>query len=169
MKKVWIFILLAALLAATGGCASDPAEPPQSDEVVTLPSEEVTTLPSNETTAEQEVTPEQEDTAASEDMYSGEIKLENITADSNQEVYTITGKAATLVNEDTPSGAPEYEYGETVSVTLPAGSMIRSDHVGNESVTIESIYDDYQKDNGDLKVYNFIYNTVEGTLGNMSN
>jgi hypothetical protein len=104
--------------------------------------------------------------------YSGELSFNKITYNSNSRVYTITGNAAKFITDETESGAPEYEYGQNVSVSLPAGTKITSQHnqkKGESVVTIDNIYDDYQKKLPEFETYPFIYNTKTKTLGNIGN
>ena len=100
--------------------------------------------------------------------YSGELSFDKITYDSNSKIYTITGRAAKFITAETESGAPLYEYGQTVSVFLPSGTQIRSHHAGGV-VTIDRIYNDHQRGYSDFEFYPFIYNTKNKTLENIGN
>jgi hypothetical protein len=101
--------------------------------------------------------------------YSGELSFNKITYNPNSKVYTITGNAAKFITDETESGAPEYEYGENVSVSLPAGTKIRSYHAEGKEVTVDNIYNDYQKKHPEFETYPFIYNTKTKTLSNIGN
>jgi hypothetical protein len=104
--------------------------------------------------------------------YSGELSFGKITYNLNSKVYTITGQAATFITDETESGAPLYEYGQNVSVSLPAGTEIHSYHdqaKGENVVTVDNIYNDYQKGHPEFEMYPFIYNTKTKTLSNIGN
>ena len=100
--------------------------------------------------------------------HSGELSFEKIIYNSDSKVYTIIGRTAKFITSETESGAPEYEYGQHVRVSIPAGTKIRSDHAQGE-VTIDRIYNDYQNAHSDFQIYPFVYNTKNKTLGNMGN
>jgi hypothetical protein len=105
----------------------------------------------------------------SEHAYSGKLSFDDINYDMNAKTYTIEGRVARLLPYKTASGAPAYDYGQVVSVTLTSGTMIRSDHSNGQEITIDSIYSDYQLPDTDLKLYPYIYNTEEKTLANIGN
>ena len=97
--------------------------------------------------------------------FSGELLyIDDITFDSDSNSYTIIGRSATEPLYWPESCGISFARGETVSVTLPAGTTTN----WHEQTTIDEVYIDFHEPYSALQAYRYIYSIDNRCIGNFS-